>query len=428
MRRLLALGLRGAKRLSGFALNQLLLGVASLVLMPAVIGSAGLNTWSSIVLAQALAQVVATLVGCGYGVNGPAVVATLTTDDGVRYFRIAERVRFVIAVPCFALMIGAMFIIPNPDPIAGLLGGAHIAIGAFSATFFYVGRSAPRWQLFAEICPRVALMLAGAICLVLGAPLLVGLALPAVGALVAVAVSNSTIRLSAKQETQTRVRLEIASIRSEMRNQLGPAASSILRGGRDALPVLVVTAIAAELVGAFGVFDRLVRQALGVMSSVTATLQGWVPRRIAAEGGTRPAVAAMVVGFGIAGTVVLLFAWFGSPVIRWLAAGTIQPTVGEVLVCGGVIATGIMIQIVAYACLVPLGAIRGVIWSALVGIFAILIACPLMLSIERSVLYALGALAIGNTVQILAQLSLMKAPIAKELYAVWRKYYGLKRI
>lgn len=403
MRHPLALGVRGARRLSGFAFNQILLGAASLVLMPAVIGAAGLEIWSSIVLAQALAAIAATVVGCGYGVNGPAIVATLTAEEGVSYFRVAEGVRSLVAVPSVAFMIGAMFVIPNPDPVAGLLGGIHLVINAFSATFFYIGRAAPRWQLLAEICPRVALMLAGAISLAFGVPLLIGLALPPLGALLAVAISNSTIRWSLRTTPQ-HPQAQVTRVRGELRKQLGPAASSVLRGCRDALPVLVVTAVAAELVGAFGVFDRIVRQALGVMSSVTSTLQGWVPRRMATEGGARPAVAAMLVTLAMALAVLLLFTWFGAPVIRWLAAGMLTPTFAEIVLCATVIATSIVIQVVAYACLVPLGVIRGVIWSALVGIVGILVATPIMLSAQQSVAYALAAVVIANVVQLVVQL------------------------
>lgn len=404
----LALGLRGARRLSGFAFNQMLLGLASLVLMPAVIGAAGLEIWSSIVLGQAIAAVAATVVGCGYGVNGPAIVATVPVREGISYFAVAERVRLVIAVPTFVAMIVAMFIIPNPDPIAGLLGSVHLVINGFSATFFYIGRAAPRWQLFAEICPRVALMIAGALALTVGLPLHVGLALPPLGALLAIAVSNTTIRLSGGRGPHETLQVSAARVAGELRKQAGPAASSILRGWRDALPVFVVTAVAAELVGVFGVFDRLVRQAMGVMSAVTSTLQGWVPRRMTMEGSPRPAVAAALMSFGLSLIVLVFFTILGSPLVRWLAAGKITPTSAEILLCGAVIATSIMIQVVAYACLVPLAVIRGVISSAVVGIIAIVVACPVMMSIERSVEYALGALVIANVVQLAVQLAMMK--------------------
>lgn len=420
MRRLLTFGARGGKRLTGFALNQILLGVASLVLMPAIIGAAGLEVWSSIVLAQALAQIAATVVGCGYGVDGPAIIATLSDEDGVNYFRLAERIRLVIAVPSFAFMIGAMFVIPNPDPVIGILGGIHLVINAFSASFFYVGRAAPRWQLWAEICPRVSLMFAGAICLALGVPLVISLALPPLGALLGVAVSNATIRRSVRHVTHGKSEPRAISIRAEFRNQLSPAASSMLRGFRDALPVLVVTAVAAELVGAFGVFDRLVRQVLGVMSAVTSTLQGWVPRRMAAEGGTRPAVVAMLIGFAIACVAFVLFILLGSPLITWLSAGTVIPTSAETALCGSVIATSILIPINAYACLVPLGIIRGVILGAIAGIVAVAIVCPIMLSLERSVAFALGALTVGNLVQLLAQTWLMRSPLASGVRSLWR--------
>lgn len=416
MRRLFALVLRGSKRLGGFAASVILLAVASLLLMPATIGAAGLETWSSIVLAQALAQIVATFVGCGYGVNGPAVVATLSPDRGVSYYLMAQRTKFLAAVPCLALMIGAMFVIPNPNPVAGLVGGAPIVINAFSGIFFYIGRGVPVWYLLAETGPRAALMFAGAVSLVLGAPLLVGLALPVLGTALGIAISYITIRLSTGRPSPKGQPLSVSGLRAELRVQRGPAAASVLRGARDALPVLAVTAVAAGLVGAFGVFDRVQRQALGALAPMTSALQGWVPRRIAAENSARPALAAMWAGVAGSLVIVMLFALLGSPLIRWLSANTLEPSFAEVLLCGGVIATSILMQIISYVCLVPLGAIRGVILANVFGLVVIVVAIPVILSIERSVAYALGALLIGNVAQLIVQILTMRRQIVRGSY------------
>ena len=404
---MLSFGLRGARRLSGFAASTILLAVASLVLMPAIIGAAGLETWSSIVLGHALAQIVALVVGCGYGANGPAIVSTLTPEEAVNYFRVAERTRFAIAVPCFAFMIAAMFIIPNPHPIAGLLGGAHLAIGALNGSFFYVGRGAPLWLLITQTIPRAGLMFAAAVSLALGAPLLVGLTLPVLGATLAIVISNLTIRRSVGHTTGELRSNKVTGVIAELRTQLLPTVSAVIRGGTNALPVFVVTAVAPGLLGAFGVFDRLQRQATPALSPVISTLQGWVPRRMAADSSARPVVAALVASFAGAAALVLIFVWLGGPLISWLAAGKLKPTFGEVFLCGLVIATSMLIHVVAYACLVPLAGIRRVIPGDVVGIVTTLIALPIMLILESSVASALGALAIGNVSQLVVQLLML---------------------
>lgn len=413
MKHAVALGVRGARRLSGFTISMILQAIASLVLVPATIGAAGLEIWSSIVLAQALALVAATVVSLGYPVTGPAVVATQPFDSAINYFRLAERTRFVVAVPCFAVMAGAMFAIPNPDPIAGLLGGSNLAIGAFSGWFFYVGRGAPTWLLWAETGPRVSLTIAGALSLTLGAPLLIGLALPVVGTAIAIALSNISIRMSGQRTNPNMKRPISTSVLAELRNQLAPAASSLLRGGRDALPVLMVTAVAADLIGAYGVFDRVGRQANNALTPVTATLQGWVPRRMAADANARPAVAAAVAGVAVAAVIFVSFMLLGGPLIRWLAAGTLRPTFAEILLLGAAIAINMLMQVINNACLVPLGGIRAAILSNLTGITAICISLTVLLLHEKSLVWALSALVSAYVIQLFMQLLLMRHYIAR---------------
>ncbi len=401
--RALAFFLRAARRLGGFTASVLLLAVASLVLMPATIAAAGLEVWSSVVLGQALALVVQTLAGCGYGINGPAVIATQSLGEGVGYFRLAQRTRLVVGAPSFVLMALALFTIPNPDPLAGLLGGGHLAIGSFSALFFFVGRGAPLWLLVAETLPRVVSMVAGAIALVAGAPLLIGLSLPVVGAAIAVAISNFTIYRSIGSP-DIRLHYDSATIRRELKNQSSAIAAALLRGSRDALPVLIITVVAPNLVGAFGVFDRIQRQAIGALAPVTSTLQGWVPRRIATDGNLRAPVAAALAGFVGSAIVFCGLAACGSTIIRYLSAGELQPYTPEVLLFAAVIATTMLVQLVTYACLVPTAGVVGVIWSSVVGIAAIAILVPVMVLSGDTVASALAAITLANVVQLLAQL------------------------
>ncbi|WP_157531203.1 hypothetical protein [Mycobacterium sp. IS-1496] len=410
---MLVLASRAAKRLGGFAASVILLAVASLLLMPATIGAAGLQIWSSIVLGQALAQIAATVVGWGYGVNGPAIVATRTPEGSVMYFRMAQRTKFAVGLPCVLLMVGAMLAIPNPDPVAGILGGAPLVINAFSAIFFYIGRAAPLWLLFAETVPRVSLMFAGAAALALGAPLLVGLTLPVIGTALGVAISYISICRSSRRHANSAPPSELGGVRVQLRAQIGPAAASMLRGGRDAIPVLLLTALATDLVAVFGIYDRVQRQALGALAPLTSALQGWVPHRMAKEASARPAIAAALAGFAAALAILAGFSLLGAPLVSWLAAGTIDPTSTEIFFCGAVIASSILVQIVGYACLVPLGGIRNVVRANVVGIVGILIALPVVASLEHSVAYALGALVIGNAAQIFSQLVSMRRHLAR---------------
>lgn len=374
-----------------------------------------MDTWSSIVLGQALALVVQTVAACGYGVNGPAEVARRGVEDGISYFRMAQRTRMVVAAPCFAIMICLMFAIPNANPVAGLLGSAHLAIGAFSATFYYIGRASPLWLLYAETIPRALGMFSGAITLALGAPLFIGLSLPGLGAVVAVLISNGTILRSMGTQLLSHSP-PFSSVRAELRIQRTAAAASMLRGARDAIPVFVITVVAADLLGPFGVYERVQRQTVGALAPLTSTLQGWVPQRMAADRSARPVLAALVGGFAGASIIFIVFAAFGATLIEWLAAGAVVPTLSESLLCSAIIATGILNQVVAFACLVPLGGIKDIIWGNIVGIGAAIIVPIAVLSLETSIASALLSLLLATVTQTIFQLIFVVRRISRRDY------------
>ncbi|MCG7592775.1 hypothetical protein [Mycobacterium sp. PSTR-4-N] len=375
--------------------------------MPATISAAGLTTWGSVVLGQTLASLAAIIVDLGYDVNGPGAVATRSLQEGVRYFFFAQRARLVIGVPCLLVMTSAMFVIPNPDPIAGILGSAQIAIAAFSARFFYVGRAAPRWYLFAEITPRVISQFVAALALVSGAPLLLGLALPGLGAVLGVAISMVTMRRACDNRELSETTRD-TSYREEFRMQFAAVISSLINGGRYALPVIMCTAIAPGIVGHYGVFDRLGRQATAALTPVTATFQGWVPRRMSADATLKPAFIAMSAAIGCGAVVALAFIAVGSPLTVWLSAGDLRPTMTEVTLFGISIALGMIVQVINLACLVPLAGIKSVVLTNVIGLVALATALPLLLSAQQSVELVLEAILIGYGCQLAGELYVMR--------------------
>lgn len=407
MKHHLLLGVRGARRIGGFGLSVILFAAGSLVLVPATIAAGGLETWASIVLGQNLAVIISVVGACGYDVNGPATLATLTRGESVEYFFVVQRTRLAVALPCYALMVAAMLVIPNADPVAGLLGGAPLMVAIFSPQFYFIGRGDPRSYLLAHTVPHVVLNIAGASALALGTPLLIGLALPVLGAVIAVVASILAIRMSATRTTDKLAQVGDCSVRGQLRTQLRPVGSQLLTHGTRAMPVLMITGVAAELVAAFGVFDRLQKQAATALFPLTASFQEWVPRRIASDKSVRPAIAATSIGFVAAIGLAGVFTVAGPTLIRWISAGELASTRLEAFLCGAVIATTLLIALVGYACLVPLAGVASVLVANVVGLATIAIALPVMLEIERSLSQALLAVVIGNVAQLLVLLLIM---------------------
>lgn len=413
MRKSLKLGLRGVRRSGGFAVSVALRAVGALVLVPATIHAGGLQTWSSIVLGQSLALIAATALALGYPLTGPAAIATKSLEAGVAYYRFTGRVRLFVALPCYAIYVGAVFTLPNPDPVAGLIGSAYVALGGFGATYYFIGRAEPSRLFWADTVPRVVPMFAAAIWLGLGGPLLIGLALPALGALLAIGISNLTIRMSVQRRCGAGEPSENLSVWGEIRDQIGSATSVMLRAGREALPVLMLTPAGPELVGVYGVFDRVIRQANNGLYPVAAALQGWVPRRISADFSSRPAVVALLTGVAAAASAFLLFITIGMPLVRWLSSGKVTPSLMETVLLSTAIALSMLIRIVDTACLVPLGSIRAVMVGNIVGIVALLVVLPVAFALNASVVAALTAVVVAYVTQLLLQLIQMKFIISR---------------
>jgi hypothetical protein len=256
-------------------------------------------------------------------------------------------------------------------------------------------------------------MIAGAIALALGAPLLIGLSLPVLGAVIAVVAPIQAVRRSAIRTTDKLAQIEDCSVRGQLRTQLRPLGSQLLTNGTRAMPVLMITGVAAELVGAFGVFDRLQKQAATALFPLTVSFQEWVPRRMANDKSVRPAIAAASIGFVAATGLVGVFTVVGPTLIRWFSAGELMPTRLEALLCGAVIATTLLIALLGYACLVPLAGVASVLRANVIGLLTTAIALPVMLVIDRSVSQALLGLVIGNVAQLLVLLLIMARRIVQ---------------
>lgn len=414
MNRLLGLGVRGARRVGGFAVSMILLTLPALLMVPATIAAGGLETWSSIVLAQALALIPITVVAWGYNINGPAAIASMSTEDGLAYFRIAERTRLILSIPSYSILAAMVLIVPNPDPVAGLLGAAPLAVNSFSAFFYYVGVGKPLWFLVLETLPRATSTVVGAIVLTLGAPIEVGLGIPAIGGVCAVLASNAWIRVLSRRHESVVAKDRPVRAMPGLRTQIRAVTASLLTSGVDAMPVLILAGVAPGIVGHYGVFDRINRMYNMALWPVTSTLQGWVPRRMATGGSLRPIGAVLGVGLCVSATLVIGVIIAGPPFIRWLSAGEVVPTPLECLLCGAVIATCFFAALVSNACLVPLKGIGGVVVANVVGAGVTLCAIPTFLLGAHSVSRVLAAVVVGTSAQLFILLT-MTAVKAKRM-------------
>lgn len=391
----------GAVRVGGFTSSMVLLAVASLLMIPALIRSGGVDAWGSIVIGQAIGAIAATVIGYGYGVTGPSAVARADVAEARSEFLGSLLTRSVILGPGLAIVWVLSMIIPSPDRPLAFVASLPIVLGGITASFFYIGRSSPVQLLLLETMPRFLFTLLAVWVMVSGGSVLSGLLLQLVGVVVGLLASMAWILRFWSRNDRRRVR--IRPLRQMLREQLQALTASLLTALYGGLPVIIVGFVSPVGLASFGVFHKLQRQLAVAASPVSTVFQGWVPRRLKARYSPVKAIATALGGtVVVAAVIVLVMGVAGQAIFDWLSAGQLHAEQGQVLLSGLIVAGGLIQASLSYACLVPLGGIRDVMLSNVVGIAVGLGLLPLLAG-NSGTTGALAALLIGVLTQILIQ-------------------------
>lgn len=311
--------------LTGYALSVGLTAAVTLVSIPILISAAGAHAWASMALAQAVGTAGAILVGFGWGITGPTVVASTGQVERLDYFVASFWSRVTLAIPALAITAAVTFAsTPAASGAATLNAIAYTLTGLLSGWFF-TGSARP-WSFFAlDAIPRIGGATVGTASVFFGAPLWVFGAAQIVGILVGVVVTVSRIA-GRKVLRAPRPHAVALTLRSQSHGMLLSSVSAIVTG----LPPVLVSLIAPAALPAYSLADKLMRFATTGFSPILQFLQGWVPaasgvarirraNRAAASGalmavlaGAGFALLAPVIGGLLSGDSVQLDGWTGA--------------------------------------------------------------------------------------------------------------------
>lgn len=268
--------LSGVSRLIGFGLSMVLLALASLVLIPVMIRSAGEAGWGAIALGQGIGGLGAVLVSYGWAMSGPTEIAR--GDDATRLaeFLGSLKVRAVLLPVTAAALIAITVAIAPVRPDLAAMGTAVALLAALTTNWYFVGLARPYLLLALETAPRLVFTVAGIVVMENGADAIAGLAWQS-GGLVA-AFIGSTWWILHSLRAGGSVTAKPPALRRLLVDHGHGVASSVGSALYSALPLVVVTLVAPLAQPMYALVDKLHGQVVVGLFPAIYVAQGWVPR------------------------------------------------------------------------------------------------------------------------------------------------------
>jgi hypothetical protein len=372
-------------RLGGFTSVVAVNGVISVITIPLLVKGAGLPAWGSIATGQAAGGIAAGVVAWGWGVIGPAEIASRDGAARWRFFKISVRARLLIAIPVVPAAAACSWLI-TAEPVLGAAMAGAVALSGLSASWFFVGAGDPRSLILFDAAPRALANIVGAVAVVAGAS---PLTYPAAVCLATFGSATwASLRiLGTLGSTPGRVSRRDVAI--ALTRQSSPLAASLLASTYLTMPLISVAVLAPAATPAYALADRLLKLALTALTPVGQYTQSWVPTP---GSDLHRRIRLAVQGVGLVAVISgLVFLFLGPLVATWLSAGELTLTSDVAAGLAVALAASVVTQTVGLACLVPLGQQRALLLATAVG-------APISVGMQWGLIPAFGATAAASSV------------------------------
>jgi O-antigen/teichoic acid export membrane protein len=363
------------RRVSSFVGLPLISLLGSVAIIPAVASAGGARGWAAVALGQALGGGAATVLQYGWGFTGPTRLVPLSPVDRARLLWVSMLSRLVVgALLLPAAAVVAAVLAPDGHRLLAALTAVAVGTMGLSALWFFVGAGQPGQAARYETVPRVLVLLAAAVAVVLTddaiwypVVFLAGQAMATgwlVSRLAAVSLSRPTW----------------AATLGVLREQRAAAASDVVFAVILAVPMSVLAAVAPGAVAAFAAGERMQNLAKSGIQPVFNAFQGWVseaPADVPAR--MRLAVAATSACGALGGLVFAV----GLPVVDdVLFAGEVSVGYGVSGFFGVALALYALTSSINFTVLAPAGLtgtiLRSTVVGALVVVAGVAVLSPLL--------------------------------------------------
>ncbi|VXC53396.1 lipopolysaccharide biosynthesis protein [Plantibacter sp. T3] len=351
-------------RVFGFSSSAAILALLSLVSIPALISELGTTAWSGLAVGQAIGVVGSIAVAWGWGVVGPASIARREAESQRRYYESSLVPRLILLIPASMAIAGIAWLLPLADHAASFLQALAIASYGAASPWYFIGRGMPKQMFLVDTLPRVLVTLAGIAFLYLGADARIYAGLQLAGTIAVVVLTHLAI-VGTQRKPAATASAGLRRMTFRLRRQVPALSTAAVAASYLALPLIVMPTISPAAVAPFAMSDRFLKWTVTAITPVTQVLQGWIPAR---DGNFRsralPALHFSTL-FGLAcGSTVTFVAPFLSSL---LSHNQIQLSLWATAGVGLMIWMTVISRVVSSAILIPLGGVRAVLHSALVG-------------------------------------------------------------
>lgn len=276
----LATAKKAFSRLGGFAVTALISGAVNVATIPLVVGSVGAQAWASIAAGQAVGIVGSIFVQLGWGVTGPAVIAT-TRDDVKRARIYLESLIYrgaMLPVIVLPVALTSWYVVPSEYSLAASVAGVGSVLLGLTASWYFVGRGDPASLLKLDTIPRVLATCAGAgMLLVYPSALLFSAAIVVSSILPLIFASITIWRTARRADSHKHLFGGWVRTRELIVEQTPGVVSSIVSQTYKYLPLIVISALRPDQAAAFALIDRIVKFGIAAVKPVSQSLQAWVP-------------------------------------------------------------------------------------------------------------------------------------------------------
>jgi O-antigen/teichoic acid export membrane protein len=327
-----------AGRIAGFGLSTALLAVASLAATPAMVAASGPAAWGAIALGQSVGAVACVVVGFGWPLSGPAIVARGDPSVQRREYVDSVRVKLVLLIPgATTAALVAVVLAPHQPSFAAAGAISGTAVG-LTSSWYFAGLARPYVWLLFEILPRVGGTAVGIAVMKSGYSAILGIACTTSGMMLAFLLATAWVYRSTARAGADR--LPGGKLIEVLNSHRHGVASMVGTFVFLSTPMAIVSVVAPTAQPVFALVDK-VRQLVGAgLNPLVLVLQGWVPRGGDSNLGKRGRVA-----LGATSLVAVAFSAVFLPaapyLMRWLSAGQIAVPEPLLVLAAVVIAIGL---------------------------------------------------------------------------------------
>lgn len=353
----------GVKRVGLFGASTLLNAVTALVTIPIVVNLGGVGVWADASVGMAIGAICATLISLGWPITGVAATAGRDARSQGVYLASSVASRALLTVPGILLAsIAAMMIAPGSAAVC-VLSSIAVTLQGLSSNWYFVGTSDPLGIFLCDAVVRASALAVAAAALVLLKDPILFFVLQLTGAVVSIILAWWRIRRRTSVSAISMVGLKTGLAYS--RGQAHGSLTSVVAALYQSLPLLVVSSIAPGSTSVYAIADRLLKLSNTAGQPFIQAIQGWIP-----AGGQRlydriRRGCSLALALGVVGGTLLVS--FGPLLSSLLTQGKIQASLSLMLPIGITLAATLLSQCVGVASLVPLGGVKIVARSAVLG-------------------------------------------------------------